>query len=164
MCSTEFVYARMMRNILHSEQDENYLNNSWYFLIWRMNSVCSSTTSIIHYMNFLMYLSWHISMIFWSTWISCLSIKNMYNWYLNNCEKLIYNATFENISFMQVKWYISAWLCFKKKSRWIQLKLKQFWAEKTHKICTMYNHFLNLQTFINDLSRIFWKLYDYLWI
>ena len=79
MCSTEFVYTKMTRSILHSEQDENYLNNSWCSLIWRMNSVCFSIISMTCYMNFLMYLSQHISMISWSTQISCLSIKNMYN-------------------------------------------------------------------------------------
>ena len=120
----KFIYVKMMRSILHSEQDENCLNNLWCLLIWRMNSVCFSIILMTCYMNFLMYLSWYISMISWSTQTSYLNIKDTYNWYSNNCEKQIYNVTFENVSFMQVKWCILTWLCLEKKSRWIQLKLK----------------------------------------
>ena len=153
-----------MRNILCSEQDENCLNNLWCSLIWRMNSVHFSITSMTCYMNFLIYSSQCISMIFWSTWISCLSIEDTYDWYSNDCEKQIYNVTFENINFMQIKWHILTWLWSEKKSKWIQQKLKQSWAEKTHKMCMTYNHFLNLQIFINDLSRASQKLYNHSWI
>ena len=148
MHSIEFVYMKMMRNILHFKQDENCLNNSWCLLIWKINSVHFSIILMTYYMNFLMYLSQHISIISWFTQTSYLSIKNMYDWYSNNCEKQIYNVIFKNINFMQTKQHILIWLYSEKKSKWIQLKLKQFWAEKTHKICTTYNYFLNLQTHI----------------
>ena len=101
--SIEFIYVKKMKNTLHSEQDKNYLNNLWYFLIWKMNSICFSITLMICYINFLMYLSWHILMIFWFTQISCLNIKNMYDWFLNDCKKLIYNVTSENTNFMLLK-------------------------------------------------------------
>ena len=79
ICLIKFIYTKMMRSILHFKQDENCLNNLWYFLVWKMNSVCFNITLITYYMNFLMYLSQHILMISWFTQISCLSIKNTYN-------------------------------------------------------------------------------------
>ena len=49
-------------------------------------------------------------------------------------------------------------------SRWTLWRLKQLLIEKNQRMFMMCNYFLNLQIFINNLSSISWKLYNYLWI
>ena len=48
-------------------------------------------------------------------------------------------------------------------SRWIQWRLKWLLTEKAHKMFIIYEHFLNLQIFIDDLYDTSWKLYNLLW-
>ena len=106
----------------------------------------------------------HTLMIFWSTCSHYSNIKNMYEWYLNDYERSVYNVTSRNASFTQQKWHISDWLYFEKSLRWIQLKSKQSQTEKAHKMFMMYKYFSDLQIFINDSYNISQKLYDFLWI
>ena len=161
--SIKFTYERVMRNILSFKHDENYLNNLWYYLIWKMILTCFSITSIINFMIFLIFLWLCTLIIFWSTHSHYLNIENMYEWYSNDYEKSACNVISRNTSFMQLKSHILIWLFLMMILKWILWKLKQLSAEKTHKIFIIYNHFLNLWIFINDSYNISQKLYDFLW-
>ena len=48
-------------------------------------------------------------------------------------------------------------------SRWTQWRLKWLLTEKAHKMFIIYEHFLNLQIFINNSYDTSWKLYNFLW-
>ncbi len=151
---------KMMKSTLLFEHNENYLNNLWYHLIWRMNLAHSNIILMTNFMTFLMSLWLHTLMIFWSTHSCYSNIEDMYEWYLNSYERLIYNVTSRSASFTQQKWCILNWLCSEKNLRWIQLKLKQSQTEKAHEMFMIYEHFSDLWIFIDDSYNTSQRLYN----
>ena len=78
LLSIKFAYERVMRSILFFKHDENYLNNLWYHLIWKMILACFNIILITSFMIFLIFLWLCTLTIFWFTHSCYLNIEDMY--------------------------------------------------------------------------------------